>query len=242
MQMRNPSSILLFIVLLLTAAWPSAAWAYHEMEDWRHMAQPTVPEEQYKPYALQRLEAKAGGASERGAEEELFIPEPIHYEVNQGDTLSRIARYFDITVQTLASANGIQDIGRLSVGQKLMVPVLEAAVFSKGGEKRIVEKVLVSKLTAYTAGKESTGKTPSHPAYGITASGAKVKEGRTIAVDPKVIPYGTTVYIEGVGLRVAEDTGSAIRGTRVDVYMEDLKEAIEFGVKKNVKVYVLSSS
>jgi len=61
--------------------------------------------------------------------------------------------------------------------------------------------------TAYTAGPESTGKYPGHPAYGITKSGQPVVEGRTIAVDPTVIPLGTWVYIEHIGLRRAEDTG-----------------------------------
>ncbi|UUZ80966.1 3D domain-containing protein [Paenibacillus sp. P26] len=104
-----------------------------------------------------------------------------------------------------------------------------------------MQRVISTTLTAYTAGYESTGKKPDTPGYGITYSGNKVQEGRTIAVDPSVIPLGSTVYIDGIGIRQAEDIGSAIRGSRIDVYMNDLAEAKEFGVKKNVKVYVLST-
>ena len=69
-----------------------------------------------------------------------------------------------------------------------------------------------------------------------------MKENHTIAVDPSVIPLGTYVYIEGIGIRKAEDTGSAIKGRKIDVYIPELEEALEFGVKKNVKVYVLGTS
>ncbi|MGO4539354.1 ubiquitin-like domain-containing protein [Paenibacillus sp. 2TAB19] len=94
-------------------------------------------------------------------------------------------------------------------------------------------------LTAYSAGVESTGKDESHPQYGITASGTKVTEGRTIAVDPKVIPIGWWVFIEGIGFRRAEDTGSAIKGNKIDVYFGSQKTAEKFGRKKGYTVYVI---
>lgn len=94
-------------------------------------------------------------------------------------------------------------------------------------------------LTAYSAGVSSTGKSKNHPDYGITASGARVQEGRTIAVDPNVIPIGWWVYIEGIGLRRAEDTGSAIKGKKIDVYYDSEKYANRFGLKKGYDVYVI---
>ena len=94
-------------------------------------------------------------------------------------------------------------------------------------------------LTAYTAHAASTGKTSDHPQYGITYSGTKATEGRTIAVDPKVIPIGWWVYIEGIGLRRAEDTGSAIKGNKIDIYFESEEYAKKFGLKRGYKVYII---
>lgn len=94
-------------------------------------------------------------------------------------------------------------------------------------------------LTAYSAGFKSTGKTEDHPEYGITASGTRVKEGRTIAVDPNVIPLGWWVYIEGIGFRRAEDKGSAIKGKKIDIYYDSETKAQRFGKKKGYTVYVI---
>lgn len=65
---------------------------------------------------------------------------------------------------------------------------------------------------------------------GITATGTKAASGRTIAVDPEVIPYGTTVIIDGHAY-VAEDCGGSIKGRRIDIFMESHQEALEAGVK-----------
>ncbi|WP_068606961.1 3D domain-containing protein [Paenibacillus swuensis] len=169
-------------------------------------------------------------------------PKPLQYKVSSGDTLYRIARKFGVTVEAIQTANRLVNPNALTIGKPLAIPARGTTPETLLSGTKVVRKVFMAKLTAYTAGYESTGKKPSHPAYGITSSGAKVKEGRTIAVDPRVIPIGTTVYIEGIGLRQAEDTGSAIKGARIDVFIQDLKQARKFGVKKDVKVYVLAGS
>ena len=51
----------------------------------------------------------------------------------------------------------------------------------------------------------------------ITASGVKAREGITIAADWDVMPEGTIVEIEGIGYRIVQDTGSAIKGHRIDL-------------------------
>jgi len=95
--------------------------------------------------------------------------------------------------------------------------------------------------TGYTAGVESTGKTPEHPAYGITASGVRVRRDvySTIAADPKVFPMGTILYIPGYGYGVVADTGSAIRGYVIDLYYETVEQIYEEWGKKEVQVYVV---
>ena len=86
-------------------------------------------------------------------------------------------------------------------------------------------------VTAYCCCKICCGKEPEHPAYGITASGKRATEGRTIAVDPAVIPLGTTVYLNDVPY-VAEDTGSAIKGKKIDLFINDHQRAKVFGVQE----------
>lgn len=133
----------------------------------------------------------------------------------------------------------------VAVGTKNPVMILSASspdvdVIEKDGMSFGVKQVLEDvTLTAYHAGYSSTGKTEDHPQYGKTYSGTTVEEGRTVAVDPKVIPMGWWVYIEGVGLRKAEDIGSAIKGKIIDVYMESENEANRFGRKRGHTVYVV---
>lgn len=81
------------------------------------------------------------------------------------------------------------------------------------------------KLTAYCPCMQCCGKTD-----GITASGTKATEGRTIAVDPNVIPFGTEVIING-HTYIAEDKGGAIKDNRIDVYFDSHQDALEFGVQ-----------
>ena len=60
---------------------------------------------------------------------------------------------------------------------------------------------------------------------GLTSIGRIPKVGKTIAVDPRVIPYGSRVWIDGEGPYVAEDTGFLIKGDRIDIYMGEGQEA-----------------
>lgn len=87
-------------------------------------------------------------------------------------------------------------------------------------------------ITAYCPCEYCCGKTD-----GITATGTKATEGRTIAVDPTVIPYGTEVVING-NTYVAEDCGGAIKGSRIDVYFDSHAEALEFG-RQNLEIFVV---
>lgn len=77
------------------------------------------------------------------------------------------------------------------------------------------------KLTAYT----------KYHRKAVTASGVVPSVGRTVAVDPKIIPLGSIVYIDGIGVRVAEDTGGRVKGKHIDVYLGTKAEAKQFGVQ-----------
>ncbi|MCY7500184.1 3D domain-containing protein [Bacillus pumilus] len=100
----------------------------------------------------------------------------------------------------------------------------------KQTKKTVEQKSETRKMvvTAYTNGFESTGKHPSHSEYGTTASGVTTKQGITIAC-PSYMKFGTKLYIEDVGLRVCQDRGGDIKGNRLDVFIENLQKAKEFG-------------
>jgi len=111
------------------------------------------------------------------------------------------------------------------------------------GDSRKFSNEYVMHASAYTAGYESTGKRPGDKNYGVTSSGTKVRPG-VVAVDPRVIPLGSRLYIESLdgktsyGIAYAEDTGSAIKGNKIDLYFENLNEALRFG-RRQIRVYVL---
>lgn len=105
------------------------------------------------------------------------------------------------------------------------------------------KNVIPMTATAYDLSYESCGKLPSHPAYGITASGMRARRG-VVAVDTSVIPLGTRLYIEttdgsySYGYAVAGDRGGAIRGNRIDLFMDTRSECLQFG-RRSVNVYIL---
>lgn len=125
-------------------------------------------------------------------------------------------------------------------------------IVEKGSKERIIatsrgntdyRKAVVMSATAYDLSFASCGKNPGDKGYGITASGTKARPG-AVAVDPKVIPLGTKLYIESLdstedyGFAVAEDTGGAIKGNKIDLFFHSGKDVKNFGRRK-VKVYIL---
>ena len=96
---------------------------------------------------------------------------------------------------------------------------------SRGGSSFNFSQALVVEATAYTY----TGNR--------TATGTNPKVG-TIAVDPRVIPLGSKVYVEGYGFAKAEDTGGAIKGNIIDVFLETEHDCRSWGRRK-VKIYLL---
>ena len=71
-----------------------------------------------------------------------------------------------------------------------------------------------------------------------TSTGVMPQVGVTVAVDPKVIPLGTKIYIEDIGVRVAHDTGGAIKGNKMDVFVATTSEAVQMG-RQNKKVWIV---
>jgi len=111
------------------------------------------------------------------------------------------------------------------------------------GEVLEYTEVIQVEATAYCACYKCCGKYPSNKYYGITKTGTRAKVG-TIAVDPKVIPMGTKMYVEGLygaknyGVGKAEDIGGAIKGKIIDLYFDTHAETIQWG-RQQVNVYIL---
>jgi uncharacterized protein YabE (DUF348 family) len=112
---------------------------------------------------------------------------------------------------------------------------------SRGGEINYTRKLKV-RATAYTADFQSTGKNPGDPGFGITSTGATAKRNpsgySTVAVDPRVIPLGSKLWIDGYGFAIAEDIGGAIKGNEIDLYFDSSKELWNWGMR-NVDIYIL---
>jgi 3D (Asp-Asp-Asp) domain-containing protein len=90
-------------------------------------------------------------------------------------------------------------------------------------KKNLPQEKFTGNFSAYTSAADECGKSD-----GITASGIKVEENRTLACPP-AYPFGTKVRIEGMGTLICEDRGGAIKGNRFDIYMETKKQAFAFG-------------
>ncbi|MFX3658531.1 MAG: 3D domain-containing protein [Ectobacillus sp.] len=101
-------------------------------------------------------------------------------------------------------------------------------------------RTLQMRATAYSAdpaenGGTYNGKVLTKTGYNLTDN----SDAKVIAVDPSVIPLGSTVWVEGYGYAKAIDTGSAIKGNRIDVFIADKQAGREWGVR-NVQVKVLT--
>ncbi|WBW98291.1 3D domain-containing protein [Oceanirhabdus sp. W0125-5] len=130
---------------------------------------------------------------------------------------------------TKESVSEVVEVGTLT---KMEVP---------NGETVYYSSIIQVRATAYTADLNPQG-IPDDPYLGVTAVGTRCKRNpngiSTIAVDPRVIPLGTKVYVEGYGLAIAEDVGGAIKGNKIDVYVHKYSDTLKWGVR-HVKVYIL---
>ena len=115
----------------------------------------------------------------------------------------------------------IKEIARLNGDME----VLKAYLFGYCGEFEI---------TYYDACKQCCGKT-----NGITASGAKVQDGVTVAADTSVLPMGSKIYIEGMGWRTVQDRGGAIKGKKLDIYIPNCHDSPMPYNKQKLNVWVV---
>lgn len=100
-------------------------------------------------------------------------------------------------------------------------------------------KTMTVVATAYCSCKSCCGIYAENRPDGVvyTASGTVAKANHTIAVDTSVIPFGTKVLYNGTEY-VAEDTGSAIKGNKIDIYFDNHSDALSWG-KRTIEIEVV---
>lgn len=180
------------------------------------------------------------------------------YIIEQGDTLYRIALEHDITVDQLQEWNDLNS-NMIYAGDILAVsgPLEEVAaseVKSASGEARWAQPQPQPEIespkysgTEPNEGKTMTVEATAYTAYcegcsGTTANGTNLRANphlKVIAVDPRIIPLGTKVWVEGYGEAIAADTGGAIKGNKIDVFIPNLNSAYEWG-RRTVTIKVLN--
>ncbi|MFC4713360.1 3D domain-containing protein [Planococcus dechangensis] len=156
------------------------------------------------------------------------------YTVKSGDTLYKISQQTKVSVTNLKSYNGLKsDLIYPKQKLKLKKSSAKPVAASKPASSGTVVKELTVSATAYTAYCKGCS--------GITRTGINLKKNpglKVIAVDPKVIPLGSKVWVEGYGNAIAGDTGGAIKGNKIDVFIPTQSQALKWG-RKNVKIKIL---
>lgn len=158
--------------------------------------------------------------------------------------------YVNATVLNVRSGAGTNNsiIGKLANGQAVKVTNDAgngwAAIEFNGGTAYVYKQYLSAQTVkaAQEIQVEATAYTPYDEGMsGITATGIDIRKDpnmKLIAVDPKVIPLGSKVWVDGYGEAIAGDTGGAIKGNRIDVLMPTKDQAFQWG-RKTVTIRVL---
>ena len=126
-------------------------------------------------------------------------------------------------------ADNISKVSEVSIVEERIIPVFKEVEVEKVIEPVSMRKVGGFRLTAYCPCSECCDQWGGSPTGKTTSIGVGAYEGVTFAVDPKVIPYGSKIYVEGVGVGIATDCGGGIKGNRIDVYFTNHNEALKFG-------------
>lgn len=170
-----------------------------------------------------------------------------NYKVLAGDSLWDIAQDIDVSIKELKEWNDL-DSHIIQPGDELVIENSSKkepkSITSKKEDPKVkgtsvdqsehsVKKTVTVSATAYTANCAGCS--------GTTKTGIDLKENpdkKVIAVDPKVIPLGSKVHVEGYGEAIAGDIGGGIKGQEIDVFIPTKKQALQWG-RQEVEVKIL---
>ena len=152
-----------------------------------------------------------------------------------GDLAEGLGPEYDNEENASEAEGALAEVLPIAQEEQIKLERMKPITVSRGNDVRFTE--LIVEATTYSNHFNSTGKTPDHPAYGITRSGLPADSG-VIAADPSVIPLGTVVWVDGYGYAVTLDIGGVIKGNKIDVWFATEEEALKWGRKKQVKVRI----
>lgn len=137
--------------------------------------------------------------------------------------------------ERLAAVNkdGVNILSLLLQGTNILNPSATVENNSLTGAPQNYRRIMDMTATAYAPGPLDNGKWSNQ-----TYMGGLIQKG-VVAVDPRVIPMGAKLWIEGYGEAIATDQGSAIKGNRIDLAFNTRQEALDYGIQ-SVKVYMLN--
>ena len=167
------------------------------------------------------------------------------YVIKSGDTLFKIANAYGVTVDNLKAWNNLSS--DLIHADNILAVKASAAKPENAPPARSTPKVTTTSAPANASGQTYTMRATAYTAYckgcsGTTANGTDLRSNpnqKVIAVDPRVIPLGTKVWVEGYGEAIAADTGGAIKGNKIDVFIPSDGQARNWGVR-TVTVKILN--
>lgn len=157
----------------------------------------------------------------------------------------------------MASGNAQAEEKYIVVPVEVIAPSPEVDIVScdtevpEANENELIEQALLKNavkienvtMTHYCICRKCCGKSPDDPGYGITASGRKATPYVSVAVDTDIIPLGSDVLVDygdgEIHYYRADDTGSAVDGSHIDLCVGSHQEAIDLGVK-SVTVWVVT--
>lgn len=233
-----------------------------QLKEWNGLSSDTIYANKTLTISLEEASAQAAATETTSTATEMDADG--NYIVVKGDSLSKIAQKFGVSVSTLKSWNGLTS-DLIYANQSLVVAngtpqatvvTTEASETEKTVE--VTETEAATETTTQAPATETTSTSTSTAATtltveataytaldgggsGVTAAGIDLVANpgaKVIAVDPSVIPLGTKVYVEGYGEAIAGDTGGAIKGNKIDVYVQTKEEAYAWG-RKQVTIQIL---
>lgn len=170
------------------------------------------------------------------------IPHSVSYEVSRtiasGRTMPKNKGKDGtlITTYKITFVNG-KPVSKVALSQKRIEPVNEVVVMGKPTFNVSRSSFNRKKTISMSATGYDTSPQTLPGSSGRTATGMPARFG-VVAVDPRVIPLGTYVYVDGYGFAIAADTGGAIKGNKIDLCFDSRRESMAWG-RRTVKVHVL---